>query len=186
MLFDSLDKIKRNSIMSAIILAAIGIVILICPSSYLNSLILVSGYTLIIISIVMMLNFLSSNKSLMEYIKFVGSMIIGIVGICVLIYQNDVMRTLAWLFGLLLIFDGARTLFHSFTYARRSEREGWWVLTILSVVLMIAGIALFVNPWWNTPESLKNVIGGTVMFSSLVSGIRLFWTWPLRNMKGGN
>lgn len=55
MLFDSLDKIKRNSIMSAIILAAIGIVILICPSSYVNSLILVSGYTLIIISIAKML-----------------------------------------------------------------------------------------------------------------------------------
>lgn len=186
MLFDSLDKIKRNSIMSAILLIALGSIILICPESYIGMLTLIFGYTLIIIAIVMFLNFFSSNKSIMEYLKFVGALVLGIIGISVLIFQNDIMRVLAWLFGFLLIADGARTLFHSFTYARRSERKGWWVLTILSILLMVAGIVLFVNPWWDTPEKLMKVIGGTVFFSSLVSAIRLIWTWPLRNSKGGN
>lgn len=186
MLFESLDKIKRNSIMSSILLAALGVVILICPEMYVNSLILVFGYTLIVIAIVMGLNFLSSNKSLMEYIKFVGALVLGIVGMCVLLYDDNIMTVLAGLFGFLLILDGGRTLFHSFTYARRSERKGWWILTILSIILMVAGIALFINPWWDTPDKLTKVIGGTVLFSSMVSAFRLFWTWPLRSMKGGN
>ena len=93
---------------------------------------------------------------------------------------------LGWLFGFLLIADGARTMFHSFTYARRSQRKGWWVLTILSALLMIAGIILFVNPWWNTADTLMKVIGCAIFFSSIVSAIRLIWTWPLGKEKGGN
>ena len=185
MLFESLNKIKRNSIMSAILLAALGIIILICPKEYINYLTEIFGYILIIVSIVMMLNFFSSSKSLMEYLKFIGALILGTVGTCVHIYQEDIMKVLAWLFGFLLILDGLRTLIHSFTYARRSERKGWWILSILSALLMIAGIALFINQWWDTPIKLTEVIGGTVLFSSLVSVARLIWTWPLRNTKGG-
>lgn len=36
MLFDSLDKIKRNSILSAILLIALGVVIIICPKAYIG------------------------------------------------------------------------------------------------------------------------------------------------------
>ena len=186
MLFESLDKIRRNSIMSAILLIALGSVILICPESYIDTLVHLFGYTLIVISIIMILNFFSSNKSLIEYLKFIGALVIGIVGICVLVFNNDILKVLAWLFGFLLILDGARTMLHSFIYARRSERKGWWILSILSTLLIVAGIVLFVNPWWDTPNKLMKVIGGTVLFSSLVSAIRLIWTWPLRSSKGGN
>lgn len=186
MLFDSLDKLKRNSIMSAILLVFLGAVILICPQKYIVSLTLVFGYALIVISIVMVLNYFSGNKSLMEYLKFTGALILGLVGVAVLVFRSDVMRVLAWLFAFLLIVDGGRTLIHSFTYARRSQRKGWWVLTILSVLLMLSGIILFVNPWWNTPGMLMKAIGCAVFFSAIVSGIRLIWTWPLRDAKGGN
>ena len=111
MLFDSLDKLKRNSIMSAILLIALGAIIIICPAAYIGSLTLVFGYTLVIVSIVMILNFFSEKKSLMEYLKFSGALILGIVGLCSLFFRNDVMSVLAWLFGFLLILDGARTAF---------------------------------------------------------------------------
>lgn len=122
----------------------------------------------------------------MDYIKFVAALAIFIVSICVLVYRSDIVPVLEWLFGLLLILDGARTLIHSFTYARRSQRKGWWVLTILSLLLILAGAILLVNPWWDTPSKLTKVIGCAVLFSAIISGLRLFWTWPLRNSKGGN
>ena len=186
MLFESLDKLKRNSIMTSILLIALGIIIIICPKEYVGSLTLVLGYSLVIVSIVLMLNFFSGKKSLMEYLKFSGALVLCIVGICVLVFRDDIMRVLAWLFGFLLILDGGRTMFHSFTYARRSRRSGWWVLTILSVLLIAAGIILFMNPWWNTTGTLTKVIGCAIFFSSIVSAIRLIWTWPLRTEKGGN
>ena len=186
MLFESLDKLKRNSIMSAILLIALGVIIMVCPNKYIGSLTLMFGYTLIVVGIVMTLNFFSGKKSLMEYLKFCGALILAIVGLCVLVFRADIMRVLAWLFGFLLIVDGARTMIHSFTYARRSKRKNWWILTILSLLLVAAGIVLFANPWWDTPAMLMKVIGCTVFFSALVSSIRLIWTWPLKNSKGEN
>lgn len=185
MLFESLDKIKRNSILSAILLVFLGAVILVCPKVYIPVLMLAFGYTLVVLSIVFILNFLSSKKSLMDYLKFTGALILGIVGLAALLYRGDIMRVLTWLFGFLLVVDGGRTLIHSLTYARRSQRKGWWVLTILSGLLMATGILIFLNPWWNTPENLMKVIGCAIFFSAIVSGIRLIWTWPVRKKEGG-
>ncbi len=185
MLFDSLDKIKRNAIFSSILLIALGAIILICPVEYIPTLILGFGYSLAVISIVMLLDFYSGKKSLMDYLKCFGAMILGFVGISVLVFRSDTMRVLAWLFGFLLFFDGLRTLIHSFTYARRAGRNAWWVLTILSVLMMIAGIVLFINPWFSTEIALMRAIGATVLCSALVSGLRLIWTWPVRKDKGG-
>ena len=186
MLFESLDKLKRNSILSAILLVFLGTVIMLCPKAFIPSLMLAFGYTLVVIAIVLTLKFLSGNKSLMEYLKFTGALILGIVGIAALMYRSDMMRVLAWLFGFLLVVDGGRTLFHSLTYARRSQRKGWWVLTILSVLLIITGILIFVNPFWNSADMLMKVIGCALFFSAIVSGIRLIWTWPVRNAKEDN
>ena len=187
MLFDSLDKIKRNAIFSAILLIALGAVILICPLAYVPTMILACGYTLIVVGLVMMLGFFSSSKSLMDYLKFTGALILTIVGICVLLFSgNDLLKVLAWLFGFLIILDGLRTLLHSFTFARRSQRKAWWVLTIISAMMMVGGIMLFVNPWIAEIAVLKKVIGGTVLFAALASALRLFWTWPLRKEKGGS
>ena len=186
MLFDSLDKIKRNAIFSAILLIALGAVILLCPEAYVPTMILGFGYSLVIVAIVLMLNFFSSKKSLMDYLKFVGALVLAIVGGCVLVFRDDTMKALAWLFGFLLILDGLRTLLHSFTFARRSHRKAWWVLTILSALMMVAGVMLFLNPWVGTAESLRKVIGGTVLFSAIVSALRLIWTWPVKKEKGGN
>ena len=186
MLFDSLDKIKRNAIFSVILLVALGTVILICPVEFIPTMILGFGYTLTIVALVMMLDFFSSKKSLMDYLKFIGALVLCIVGISALVFRDDTMNVLAWLFGFLLIVDGLRTLINSFTYARRSRRKAWWILTILSVFMMISGVMLFLNPWFGTPYSLIKVIGASVLFSSIVSGLRLFWTWPVRKEKGGN
>lgn len=186
MLFDSLDKLKRNAIMSSILLIALGAIILICPQKWIRSLMLVFGYALVVLAIVMLLNFFSGKKSLMEYLKFSGAVILGIVGIYVLVFRNDVTRVLAWLFGFLLILDGGRTMYHSFTYARRSKRKGWWVLTILSLLLIAGGVTIFLNPWWDTPDMLMKVIGCATFFSAIVSMIRLIWTWPIRTTQGGD
>lgn len=95
MLFESLDKLKRNSILSAILLIFLGAVIIVCPQAYIPALTLAFGYALVIIAIVLILNFLSGKKSLMEYLKFTGALILGLVGIAALVYRNDIMRVLA-------------------------------------------------------------------------------------------
>ena len=183
MAFEALDRIKRNAIFTAILLMALGIILLICPASYGPTLLLGFGFTLAVVAIVMMLGFFSSKKSLMDYIKFTGAIAILIAGICVLIYRENTLLVLALSFGVMLILDGARTLVHSFTYARRARRKAWWVLTILSVLVMGVGIMLFANPLIYNGDSLFIWIGLALLFASTVSIFRLIWTWPI---KAGN
>lgn len=183
MLFDSLEKLKRNSLVTAILLIALGTLILICPAQYVPWMMLLFGYALIILAIVLLLNFLTSKKSLVDYVLFIGALLILLIGICTLAYRGNVVFVLSVVFGFFLMLDGLRTLVHSFTYARRSQRKGWWLLTILSCLLIAAGILVLWHPFVNDASSMMKTVGGTVLFSAVVSGLRLIWTWPFRKNK---
>ena len=180
MLFEPLDKLKRNAIFSAIILMALGALILIYPEAHVTSFLEIAGYGVCVMSIVMMLEFLSGKNSIMEYLKFTAALILALVGIYAVIYKEDTIRTLAWLFGILLIADGGRTAFHSVTYVRNSRRSSWWVITIFSVLLMLDGFLILFNPWWQDLGILMKIIGASLIFASLVSTLRLIWSWPIR------
>ena len=180
MLFQSLGKIKRTTIITAIILMALGVVMLLCPELYITSLITLFGYAMLIVSVVMILDFFSGNKALIHCILFTTALVLGIGGICVIVFRDDVLRVLGLLFGILLLIDGCHSLFYSYFYARRSGRAGWKLLVTLSVLSVIFGILLIFNPFWNTTDVLMKAIGFMVLYSGIVSGLRMIWIWPLK------
>lgn len=180
MIFSALDKIKRNAIFSAILLMALGVIILICPQEHAPSLILAFGYILMIFAVVLMLMFIGSGKSIMDYAKFIFAILILIGGLCVLVYRANAMTVLAYLFGMLLILDGLHSLFHSVTYSRRAHKRAWWVLAILSLALVSIGVMLFCNPFFSTQKTLMRAIGYALLIASAVSIVRLIWTWPVK------
>ena len=167
MLFQTLDKLKRQSILAAILMMALGVVMLICPESYVNTLVVTVGYGMIVFALVEMLEFVASRKALIHYILFTGALIIAILGVFILIYNQDLLKALGWLFGFVLVQDGLL------------------MLVILAVVLLVLGVLIFLNPWWDSPSLLMKVIGGALLFSALVSVLRLIWVWPFKNEKEG-
>ena len=184
MLFQELSKIKRSSIMTSIILVAVGIVMIMCPAQYVDSLVSVLGYGMVIFAAVMMLNFISAKKSLINYIKFAGALVMMLLGISVLVFSNIVL-IIGIVFGLVLIGDGILTIINTVLYVRRAQRKGWWFLVLLSVLMILAGLVILVNPWWNEPIKLFDVIGGMLLFSSLVSIVRLIIIWPIKDEEEG-
>ena len=180
MLFQELSKIKRSSIMTSIILVAVGIVMIMCPAQYVDSLVSVLGYGMVIFAAVMMLNFISAKKSLINYIKFAGALVMMLLGISVLVFDNIVL-IIGIVFGLILIGDGILTIINTVLYVRRAQRKGWWFLVLLSVLMIAAGLVILVNPWWNEPTKLFDVIGVMLLFSSLVSIVRLIIIWPIKD-----
>ena len=180
MLFEALDKLKRNAIFSTILLVSLGSIILICPEEYIPWLIVMIGYAMITFAIVQMLDFFTTKRALIHYIYFCGAMLVAIIGICVLINQENVVHVLSWLFGFLLVVDGGHSVFYAWFYTRNSQRKGWWILLILSLLLAACGVILFVNPWWTRPVSLMKVIGAMIQLSAAINALRLIWVWPLR------
>ena len=72
MLFQELGKLKRSSIMTSIILMAVGIMMVICPPQYIDTLVSALGYGMVTLAAVMIMDFLSSRKVLMNYIYLTG------------------------------------------------------------------------------------------------------------------
>lgn len=181
MIFQELNKLKRNTIMSSIILIVIGVLMVLCPEEYIQSMIGLLGSVLLVFSVIGVLDFLGSNKALIRYIYLTGWLAVGIVGFTVLIFEIHSLFAVGGIFGAFLILSGVWNVVNAFVYAKRSGRKGWWVLVILALALIAAGIVILVNPWWHTFPKFFKVIGGMMMFSSLVSILRLIWIWPIKS-----
>ena len=179
MLFQELGKLKRSSIMTSIIWMAVGLLMIICPQQYTSSLVQVLGYGLVIFAVVMILDFISSKRVLMNYIYLTGALIIALLGIAVEVDTN-IVRGIGWVFGLLLIVDGGFSIFNTLLYIKRSQRKGWQIMIVLAALLVLFGLIVLVNPWWGEPTLLFDVVGGMLLFSSVVSIMRLVFIWPIK------
>ena len=182
MLFQELGKLKRSMIMTSVIMMAAGILMLICPERYGRMLVAAAGYGPLILAAVMGFEFLSSKRVLINYVYLTVSLLIGVVGAAVLFYRNDVLRVLGLLFGIFLVLEGLNELFNTWKYARRAKRSGWWILILLSLFLIAAGVVILANPWWDTPGKLMRVIGAMLLVSSAVGIVHVIMIWPFKNM----
>ena len=184
MLFQTLDKLRKQSVLAAIIMMSLGVVMLICPEKYINSLIVTAGYIMIIFALVVILEFIAGKKALIHYFIFTGALILGVFGVFILIYNENVLGVLRWLFGIVLVQDGFLSILNAILFARRSNRRGWWILIVLACMLMTFGMLIIVNPWWNSPLLLMKVIGGALQFSAFANALRLIWVWPFKKEEG--
>lgn len=180
MLFQELNKIKRTSINISMVLMTLGLIMVICPERYIDALVEGLGYVMLVVAIVMVLNYLSSKKVLFNTIQLMAALILGLVGTSVLVFKDHVLQILGWAFGVLMVLQGIETTYSALMYVRPSKRRGWWLLTILAVLLLAIGVLIFLNPWWNTPADLLKIIGAALLFDALVGLLRLIWIWPIK------
>ena len=179
MLFQELGKLKRSSIMTSIILMAVGIMMVICPPQYIDTLVSALGYGMVTLAAVMIMDFLSSRKVLMNYIYLTGALLLALLGIAVLTLE-DIVRVLGIVFGLVLIGIGGISLIRAWMFARRAELKNWWILAVLSGIMVVLGLLLLINPWWKEITQLFDVIGYMLLYSSAVGIVRLIFLWPIK------
>ena len=179
MLFQELGKLKRSSIMTSIILMAVGFVMIICPQQYIDTFVNALGYGMVTLAAVMVMDFLSSKKVLMNYIYLTGAVILVLLGIIVLVMEDPV-RSIGIVFGLTLMGTGCINIVRAWMFARRAQQEGWWVLAVLSGLMVLFGLLVLINPWWKEVGQLFDIIGCMLLYSSAVSIVRLILLWPIK------
>ena len=184
MLFNSLDKFKRKMIMLIILLMFAGLLMFIIPVPYIPLLGKGLGFAFLVSSIFQVLEFIGSNKALIHYIRLFVGLLCGLAGSLLFSVDGLFLWLLNWLVGTLPILLGGYGLYHALTYARRSGRSGWWILVILSCLLLLFGTFLFMNPWADDPRKVLYVIGGTLFYSAAVYAASLFWLWPFHRYDG--
>ena len=170
--------------MMIIVLLFMGLTMFVVPVSFIPILGKVLGFGCLVLAILKIFEFVSSKKAMINYIQLTLGLLAGFVGILFFAIDGLFLSFLNWLTGTLPILLGALGLYHALTYARRSGRKGWWVLVVLSCLLLTFGTILFVNPWADDPRGVLQVIGGTLFYSAVVYIISLFWIWPFQNKIG--
>ncbi len=167
--------------MTSIEMIVLGIVMIICPEDYIVTLIGIMGCIMLVFSVLGILEYCSSNRAMIHYVYLTGWLILGIIGLAVLLFQVDSMYTISWLFGAFLILNGLSSISSAVTYAKRAGRKTWWMLVVLALTLVVCGVIILVNPWWNTAPKLFKAVGVMMLYSSLVSILRLYWLWPIKS-----
>lgn len=185
MLFEGLDRIKRSAIQTSIILMIAGNILQVLPADILPLFNQVIGFALMVYSVLSVFHFLSSKRALIHYIHLTLGLFAGLLGIIFLTFQDLFISTLIGLVCVFPIFSGIYGIYHAMMFARRSGRKGWWILIVLSLALIVFGGFIFYNPWTDTTVGTLRIIGGTMMYTSIVSGLRLIWLWPIKRTEGG-
>jgi len=180
MLFQELGKLKRSSIMNSIVMMAVGILMIICPEQYVNSLVSVLGFGMLVYAAVLVLDFISGKRVLINYIYLTGALVMALIGAAIMVFHSEVVGVIGLVFGVWLIGAGIIDIVSALVYTRRAGSQGWQLLTVLSALLIVCGLIVLINPWWNEPVKLFDVIGGMLLFSSVVSIVRLVLVWPIK------
>ena len=180
MLFEVLDKLRQQTVISTIILMVLGLFMLVVPVKYDGIIVNILGYVIILLGAVMVWDFVAGEKKLSSCIIFTLALLLILLGIYILVSGDDILKVLSVLFGILLMIDGLHSGVHAWMYARRAGKKWWWILLILSCLLFAAGIIILNNPWWKTVHSFVKVIGGVILFAAAAGVVRLILVWPIR------
>ncbi|MCR5295368.1 MAG: DUF308 domain-containing protein [Lachnospiraceae bacterium] len=185
MLFEGLDRIKRSAIMSTIILMIAGNILLMLPSDILPFFNEIMGFALLVTAVLSIFHYLASKKALIHYVYLTIGLLAGMLGLCLLIFEGLLTAILLWMVCIFPILSGLYGIYHALVFARRSGRRGWWILIVLSAALIVFGGFVFYNPWMDSTEGTMRIIGGTMMYTAIISGLRLVWLWPIKKKEGG-
>ena len=126
MLFNSLNNLKRSMIMMIICLSFAGLTMFVVPTSYIPALGKILGFFFLVLSILKILDFVSSKKAMINYIGLTLGLLAGLFGILLFSIDGLFLTLLNWLTGTLPIILGIVGLYHALAFARRSVRKGWW------------------------------------------------------------
>lgn len=180
MLFNELDRIKRNAITSTIVLIFLGNILMFIPEETIPFLSGIFAFILLVVAVVSLFDFISSKKVLMNYIYLVLGLFGGLMGIMFFLFDDLLLYILTGLVSIIPILSGLYGIYHALAFARRSGRKGWWIPLLLSSFLIVFGGFIFYNPWAYSAKAVLQVIGGTLMYSAFVGILQLIWIWPIR------
>ncbi len=180
MLFQSLDRLKRSTLMTAIMLLFLGSSLLLIPEDYVDFMGNATAFVLAIVFVSGVLSFMTSKKALIHYIRLFFAMLSGMVSLILFLYPELLIYMLKVVVGILPILLGTLGNYQAFVFAQRAGRRGWWILVLLSSALIFFGAFSLFQPWVNSVSGISKVAGGAMMFSSIVFALELIWIWPLR------
>ncbi|MCR5344264.1 MAG: DUF308 domain-containing protein [Butyrivibrio sp.] len=160
-------KLKTNFLVDALILIAVGALLIFLPGTTLNLLTKVIGGVVLaagVISIVTSL--LSKNQGLIARNSSIGfGLVIAVLGVWILLNPHFFESIIPVIAGVIMLFSGLMNLGETLSLGR-SKYGNWWIALILAVLTVAGGLYLVLNPV-TTMKYIVQIIGAALAYNGI-------------------
>lgn len=166
-----MKKILKSTLITALVLIALGIYMVLSPGAALSNIIKVIGIAIIVAGAVTVLLYVL-NKEGNSLTTLAAGIILVVAGIVFLVKPGAIEKIFPTVVGILVIVNGVLNLIASLK-ARKAGAPVWIVGLILSVLTVALGIMILTQPLFLMNQIVRIV--GIVLIvmgvSSLLSGV---------------
>lgn len=159
-------KSKVSKIISKVIMAAIGIILIIYPGTALEKLIQFIGIAALLVGLSGVLSYLfSANKGLISTLLFAGAVILILASVIPIARPSLIIAIFPLVIGLVIAFHGLGNAFEAIN--SRPFVSRWYIPLILSVLAVIAGCIIAFYPF-AAIDFVVRIVGIVVVYNAVV------------------
>lgn len=159
--------VKRNNILFALILIALGINFIVFPKESQDMLIKIVCVICILSALISLFFSFMAQKTLAIYVSMLGAIVVTVGAIFLFLNPEVVYTFINIVFGIFILFNGVYQLLQSFAYARRI---GSFVFSVITILL---GVIVTMKP--EAIMVFNSQFAGIAMIVAGAAFIWLFW-----------
>ena len=166
-----IKDMKKQFTLTAIFSILLGLVLVIWPDATKMAVSYMIGAALVVLGVIQVVRYFvyEVRLDLFRY-DFVSGLILLGVGVFLLMRPEIIVGFLPVLLGMAIVIDGAVKIQQSMDLLRVGYRH-WWLVLLLAVLALAAGVVLLVNPF-EAASTLVLMIGIVLIYD----GVTDLWT----------
>ena len=142
-----LKKIKTNVIVSALICAGLGVILVVWPGLSVQVVCMAIGGVLVLNGLSRLLNFiLNRDGSIFSQMNLVMGIIITVIGGWILLQPGTIIAMIPILVGIIIVIHGINKLQQAVSLCQ-NRYDKWWIALLLGIVTIGFGVLLVFNPF---------------------------------------
>lgn len=162
----ALKKIKWNVIISSVVYVALGVILLLWPSVMLKNICYIISVFCIAVGIVNLIDYIRKDYAVDAYrYNLVYGLVFILFGVFVFIKVNTVISIIPFLLGFAVTISGFLK-FQNAVDLIRMKYQGWGIVMIVSILNIVFGIVLIMNPF-----ELEKVLYICIGIGMIYSGV---------------
>lgn len=142
-----LKKVKANTILSSLLCAALGLVLVIWPDISMQIVCIAIGAVLILCGVIRLFGFfLNHDGSVYTQGNLVMGIVLVVVGIWIVATPGKVLVIIPIIVGILIVIHGVNNIQQTITLCK-GKYSMWWLALIMAILTIGLGALLIIRPF---------------------------------------
>ncbi len=142
-----LKKVKANTILSSLLCAALGLVLVIWPDISMQIVCIAIGAVLILCGVIRLFGFfLNHDGSVYTQGNLVMGIVLVVVGIWIVATPGKVLAIIPIIVGILIVIHGVNNIQQTITLCK-GKYSMWWLALIMALLTIGLGVLLITRPF---------------------------------------